>query len=158
MWLFSNFFQTYIKTFSFLFQHYTSAGKLDFHLHSSSVNSKVITRIISQCPKTTVRAPAIENPNILANYSTDGGLLGGLTDTVGKTVGGVTNTAGGIVGGLGNTVGGATEGLGQTVSGATEGLGNTTKGAGNTVGQGVSSVGGKDQTAENPLGLNKQNF
>lgn len=83
-----------------------------------------------------------------------GGLLGGVGDTLGKTVGG-----------LGNTVGGATSGLGNTVSGATEGLGNTTKGAGQTVSSGAQrgtqndtqneaqSIGGKEQTAQNPLGL-----
>lgn len=84
-----------------------------------------------------------------------GGLLGGLGDTVGKTVGGLTNTVGGTVSGLGNTVGGATEGLGKTVSGATEGLGNTAKDVGQGVSNGFQSVGGKDQTADNPLGLNR---
>lgn len=90
-----------------------------------------------------------------------GGLLGGLGDTLGKTVGGLTNTVGDTVGGLGNTVDGATSGVGSTVSGATEGLGNTTKGAGQTLSSSAESgtkkdtpsIGGKEQTAQNRLGL-----
>ncbi|KAJ5558022.1 hypothetical protein N7535_009513 [Penicillium sp. DV-2018c] len=93
------------------------------------------------------------------SQSQNPGLLGGLGDTVGKTVGGVTNTLGSTVSGLGSTVGDATSGLGQTVSGATEGLGNTTKNVGQSaqrgVSSGTSSTGGKEQTADNPLGLNQ---
>lgn len=53
--------------------------------------------------------------------STHPGLLGGLTDTVGKTTSGVTNT-------VGNTVGSAGKGLGDTVGSATKGVSDTTKG------------------------------
>ena len=110
------------------------------------------------------------------------GLVGGVTDTAGKTVGGVTDTAGNagkpfmispftfqltfppymtypltdtmVVGGAGNTLSDTTKGLTGTV-------GDTAKGAGNTVTDTTSGVGdaAKDTTgagkhdAQNPLGL-----
>ncbi|KAJ4523201.1 hypothetical protein HRR90_000477 [Exophiala dermatitidis] len=110
-----------------------------------------------------------------------GGILTGLTDTVGNTVGGLTET-------VGNTVSGVGSGVGKTVGGATEGvstlthsyshttqpvlfctwnsskliidseqqLGNTTKAVGDTAKSGtdsIGSIGGKKQDGDNPLGL-----
>ncbi|KAG9780238.1 Pex24p-domain-containing protein, partial [Aureobasidium melanogenum] len=85
----------------------------------------------------------------LAKSTGPGGILTGLTDTVGNTVGGLTET-------VGNTVSGVGSGVGKTVGGATEGLGNTTKAVGDTAKSGtdsIGSIGGKKQDGDNPLGL-----
>jgi hypothetical protein len=49
--------------------------------------------------------------------SSGGGLLGGVTNTVGSTVGGVTNTAGGVLNTTTQTAGNTTGSLGRTVNG-----------------------------------------
>lgn len=114
---------------------------------------------------------------MLIQFAKKKGVVGGVTDTAGKTVSGVTDNAGNAgkpiepcfwffsllheitksftaVGGVGNTVSDATKGLTGTV-------GDTAKGAGNTVSDTTSGVGdtAKDTTgagkhdAQNPLGL-----
>ena len=82
-------------------------------------------------------------------------VVGGVTDTLGKTVGGVTDTAGNAVSGLGDTVSGATKGATDTVGSTAKGVGdtasNTTQGVGNTA---KDATGGERETsAQNPLGL-----
>ena len=83
------------------------------------------------------------------------GVLGGVTDTAGKTVSGATDTAGNAVGGVGNTLGDTTKGLTGTVGDTAKGAGNTvsdtTSGVGDTA-KGATGAGGK-QDAQNPLGL-----
>ncbi|KAI1772190.1 hypothetical protein F4818DRAFT_444422 [Hypoxylon cercidicola] len=58
-----------------------------------------------------------------------GGLLGGLNSTVGKTTEGVGNTLNQTTEGVGDTAGSATEGVGNVGKGVTDTLGNTVKGA-----------------------------
>jgi hypothetical protein len=67
-----------------------------------------------------------------------GGLLGSVTGTVGKTVDGAGNVLGQTTDGLGNVVG-------QTTTGVADTAGKTTQGVGNTAGGLVGGVAGGPQ-------------
>lgn len=123
-----------------------------------------------------ISALAISEPTPLLNNMSN--ILGGVTDTVGKTAGGVTNTAADagrsiatclhistnqpllmnalLVGGVGSTLGDTTKGVTDTAGGAAKGAGgavsDTTSGVTDTVGGATGSGGGKE-SAQNPLGL-----
>ncbi|KAH9999698.1 hypothetical protein F4779DRAFT_635830 [Xylariaceae sp. FL0662B] len=58
-----------------------------------------------------------------------GGLVGGLSSTVGKTTEGVGGTLNQTTEGVGETIGSATEGASNVSKGVTDTLGNTIKGA-----------------------------
>ncbi len=70
---------------------------------------------------------------------------------------GVGDTVGNVGKGVGDTVGGLGKGVGDTVGGATKGVGDTAKGVtgGGESGGDSSSVAGKPQTGQNPLGLSE---
>lgn len=61
-----------------------------------------------------------------------GGLLGGVTNTVGKTVDSAGNVIGQTVDGAGNIVGQTTRGVADTAGKTTQGVGNVAGGATNT--------------------------
>jgi len=79
-----------------------------------------------------------------------GGLLGSVTGTVGKTVDGAGNIVGQTTDGLGNVVGQTTKGVADTAGNTTQGVANTagktTQGLGNTVG-GLTGAAGEQQKA-----------
>ncbi|KAL8729948.1 MAG: hypothetical protein Q9166_004393 [cf. Caloplaca sp. 2 TL-2023] len=109
---------------------------------------------------TKTKIPILPTPIIIAMSNQENkGVLGGVTDTLGKTVGGVTDTAGNAVSGLGNTVGDTTKGLTDTVGNTTKGVGNTAKSgvdsAGNYASGATGGSGGNKQSAQNPLGLSE---
>ncbi|KAI1320592.1 hypothetical protein F5Y16DRAFT_82639 [Xylariaceae sp. FL0255] len=77
-----------------------------------------------------------------------GGALGGLNSTVGKTTEGVGSTLNQTTEGVGNIAGSATEGVGNVAGSATEGVSNTVGQTTDTLGHTVEGVLGSGQQQE----------
>ncbi|BDD59737.1 hypothetical protein MAP00_004929 [Monascus purpureus] len=107
-------------------------------------------------PKTITMAGLLGNNNPNDQNQGQGGLLGGLGNTLGQTTQGLGQGVGGTVQGVGAGLGQAVDGVGSGMSKTTQGLGSTVGGvtdsAGNLVGNTVQGVtGGPSQQQQRTM-------